>query len=167
MTFELGRNVNLKVVETLGHASHHQSYFETLHGGLFPGDAAGIYIRALDAVVPTTPPPFKLDTALASLEKLARLSPTVLYYSHFGNVKNPIQRLEAYGVQLKLWASIAQEELRNKHGFEQIRSRIVENDESLRRVLQFVKNHPVLNKTVLENSIMGVMKYAEKFVNAS
>jgi glyoxylase-like metal-dependent hydrolase (beta-lactamase superfamily II) len=166
MTFELGKNVNLKVVETLGHASHHQSYFETLHCGLFPGDAAGIYIRALDAVVPTTPPPFKLDIAVASLEKLARLSPTALYYSHFGKADNPIQRLEAYGVQLKLWASIAQEELRNKQGFEQIRSRIIENDESVRRVLQFVKNHPVLSETVLSNSIMGVMKYAEKFINA-
>ena len=167
MTFELGKNVNLKVVETLGHASHHQSYFDTLHGGLFPGDVAGIYIKASDAVVPTTPPPFKLDIALASLEKLARLNPTALYYSHFGKANNPIQRLEAYGVQLKLWASIAQEELRKKHGFEQIRSRIIENDESVRRVLQFVKNHPVLSETVLNNSIMGVMKYAEKFINAS
>jgi glyoxylase-like metal-dependent hydrolase (beta-lactamase superfamily II) len=163
MTLKLGKDVNLKVVETLGHASHHQSYFETLHGGLFPGDAAGIYIRALDVVVPTTPPPFKLDIALASLEKLVTLSPTVLYYSHFGKANNPIQRLMSYGTQLKLWTSIAQEELQNKHGLEQIRTRIIENDKSVGRVLQFIKNHPVLSETVLNNSIVGVMKYAEKY----
>jgi glyoxylase-like metal-dependent hydrolase (beta-lactamase superfamily II) len=162
MTLKLGKDVNLKVVETLGHASHHQSYFETLHGGLFPGDAAGIYIRALDVVVPTTPPPFKLDIALASLEKLVTLSPTVLYYSHFGKANNPIQRLMSYGTQLKLWTSIAQQELQNKHGLEQIRTRIIENDKSVGRVLQFIKNHPVLSETVLNNSIVGVMKYAEK-----
>jgi glyoxylase-like metal-dependent hydrolase (beta-lactamase superfamily II) len=163
MTLKLGKDVNLKVVETLGHASHHQSYFETLHGGLFPGDAAGIYIRALDVVVPTTPPPFKLDIALASLEKLVTLSPTVLYYSHFGKANNPIQRLMSYGTQLKLWTSIAQQELQNKHGLEQIRTRIIENDKSVGRVLQFIKNHPVLSETVLNNSIVGVMKYAEKY----
>jgi glyoxylase-like metal-dependent hydrolase (beta-lactamase superfamily II) len=162
MTLKLGKDVNLKVVETLGHASHHQSYFETLHGGLFPGDATGIYIRALDVVVPTTPPPFKLDIALASLEKLVTLSPTVLYYSHFGKANNPIQRLMSYGTQLKLWTSIAQQELQNKHGLEQIRTRIIENDKSVGRVLQFIKNHPVLSETVLNNSIVGVMKYAEK-----
>lgn len=162
MTLKLGKDVNLKVVETLGHASHHQSYFETLHGGLFPGDAAGIYIRALDVVVPTTPPSFKLDIALASLEKLVSLSPTVLYYSHFGKANNPIQRLMSYGTQLKLWTSIAQQELQNKHGLEQIRTRIIENDKSVGRVLQFIKNHPVLSETVLNNSIVGVMKYAEK-----
>jgi glyoxylase-like metal-dependent hydrolase (beta-lactamase superfamily II) len=163
MTLKLGKDVNLKVVETLGHASHHQSYFETLHGGLFPGDATGIYIRALDVVVPTTPPPFKLDIALASLEKLVTLSPTVLYYSHFGKANNPIQRLMSYGTQLKLWTSIAQQELQNKHGLEQIRTRIIENDKSVGRVLQFIKNHPVLSETVLNNSIVGVMKYAEKY----
>ncbi|MDH5460593.1 MAG: MBL fold metallo-hydrolase, partial [Candidatus Bathyarchaeota archaeon] len=29
MTFDIGNNVELKVVETLGHASHHLSYYET------------------------------------------------------------------------------------------------------------------------------------------
>jgi len=45
MTFDLGKNVEFKVVETLGHASHHQSYYETFGRGVFPGDAAGIYLR--------------------------------------------------------------------------------------------------------------------------
>jgi hypothetical protein len=69
----------------------------------------------------------------------------------------------SYGTQLKLWTSIAQQELQNKHGLEQIRTRIIENDKSVGRVLQFIKNHPVLSETVLNNSIVGVMKYAEKY----
>lgn len=36
MTFDVGNNVSLKAVETLGHASHNLSYYEPLHGGVFP-----------------------------------------------------------------------------------------------------------------------------------
>jgi glyoxylase-like metal-dependent hydrolase (beta-lactamase superfamily II) len=167
MTFSLGNNVNLKVVETLGHASHHQSYFETLHGGLFLGDAAGIYIHALDVVVPTTPPPFRLDVALASLEKLVELNPTALYYSHFGKATDAVKRLRACEAQLRLWVSIAEEGLRNKQDFEDIRAGIIEKDDSVRKVLQFLRKHPVLSETVLNNSIQGAMKFVEKSISAS
>lgn len=167
MTFELGNHVSFKLVETLGHASHHQSYYEPSSGGLFLGDAAGIYIRALDAVVPTTPPPFRLDIALASLEKLANLNPSSLYYSHFGKASDAVERLRIHEEQLKLWVSIAEEGLRNKQGFDDIRARIIQSDDSVRKVLQFVKKHPVLNETVLNNSIQGVMKFAEKSLGIS
>ena len=167
MTLELGDDVNLKVVETLGHASHHQSYFETHHSGLFPGDAAGIYIRNLDVSVPTTPPPFRLDIALASLEKLVKMNPTALYYSHFGKGDNAVQKLRAYEAQLKLWASIAEEGLRNQQDFDRIRTEIIEKDESVGKVLQFLKNHPVLSDTVLNNSVLGVVKFAERSMNSA
>jgi glyoxylase-like metal-dependent hydrolase (beta-lactamase superfamily II) len=167
MTFDLGDDVGFKVIETLGHASHHQSYFELVGGGLFPGDAAGIYIRALDVVVPTTPPPFRLDNAVASLEKLAVLNPTSLYYSHFGEASDAVRRLRAYGGQLKLWVSIAEDGLRGGQGFDEIRARIVESDDSVRRALRFVEEHPVLNETVLNNSVQGVMRYVERSMSIS
>ena len=91
MTFDIGNNVELKVVETLGHASHHLSYYETLSEGIFTGDAAGIYLNKFGVVVPTTPPPFRLDIALESLGKLINLKPRHLYYSHFGKADKPIE----------------------------------------------------------------------------
>ena len=36
MMFDVGNNISLKVVETLGHASHHLSYYEPLSEGIFP-----------------------------------------------------------------------------------------------------------------------------------
>ncbi len=84
MTFNLGKDLSLKVIEAPGHASHNLSYYEQCNHGVFPGDAAGAYIPEFDAVFPTTPPPFRPDIALVSLEKLIALNPAVLYYSHFG-----------------------------------------------------------------------------------
>jgi glyoxylase-like metal-dependent hydrolase (beta-lactamase superfamily II) len=163
MVFDLGKAVRLKVVETLGHASHHQSYYETLGRGLFPGDAAGIFLKEFDAVVPTTPAPFRLDTALASLDKLIGLKPRALYYSHFGEASNPVGKLQAYAEQLGLWAEIARQGIGEKRSLEEVRQKIVENDGQIRKAIRFIEAHPVLNETVLSNSVQGFMQFAEKY----
>ena len=80
-SFDLEGYGKLEVFETLGHASHNLSFLENLNGGLFPGDAAGTYFREFDAVIPTTPPPFRLDVALASLDKLIGIKPRPLLQS--------------------------------------------------------------------------------------
>jgi glyoxylase-like metal-dependent hydrolase (beta-lactamase superfamily II) len=163
MTFDLGKKVKLKVIETLGHASHHQSYYETFGGGVFPGDAAGIYLKEYDAVVPTTPAPFRLDSALAALDRLAKLNPTALYYSHFGKASNPIEKLEAYADQMLLWAKIARQGVQNKESVEEVRQKIVESDPSVRKVAKVLEEHSVLSETVLSNSVQGFMQFAEKY----
>lgn len=167
MTFDLGNSASFKVVETLGHASHHQSYYEPLAGKLFSGDAAGIYLRQLDVVVPTIPAPFRLDGALGSLEKLVSLNPSALCYSHFGVATNAVERLKAYAQQLKLWVSIAEQGVRNHQAFEVIRDDIVRTDGSISRALESMKAHPILAMTVLNNSVWGAIKYAEKFGNVT
>ena len=167
MTFSLGQNVNLRVVETLGHASHHQSYYETLGSGVFPGDAAGIYLRELNTIIPTTPAPFRLDTALEALDKLIGLNPKALYYSHFGEAVDPVGKLRAYSEQLQLWGKIAQRGVREKQSLEEMRQTIIENDPHVRKAAKFIKAHPVLNETVLNNSIEGFMQFAQSRGSAS
>ena len=167
MPFDLGNSVSFRVVETLGHASHHQSYYEPLAGKLFPGDSAGIYLRQLDVVVPTIPAPFRLDEALASLEKLVSLNPSALCYSHFGMATSAVEHLKAYAQQLKLWVSIADKGVRNNQAFEVIRDKIVETDSAISRALELMKAHPILGMTVLNNSVWGAIRYAEKFCNVS
>lgn len=162
MTFDLGGGIELKVIETLGHASHHQSYCEKLSQGIFPGDAAGIYLNEISAIVPTTPPPLRLDVALASLDKLISLKPKSLYYSHFGKASDGVKKLNAYVRQLKLWASIAKQGIDKGDELATITERIIENDESLRRALEYVKIHPVLGETVLNNSVQGVVDFVQK-----
>jgi len=167
MTFDIGNNIRLKVIETLGHASHHLSYYETLSEGIFTGDAAGIYLNKLDVVVPTTPPPFRLDIALESLGKLVNLRPKHLYYSHFGKAHNPIERLQTYAQQLKLWAKIAKQGIENRDNLEVTSKRIFESDAAAQKAAEHIKTHPVLSETVPNQSVQGFMEFVEKFGSIS
>ena len=90
--FNLGGSVQVKVLETLGHASHHLAYFDTDSQGVFQGDAAGIYFPKLDATIPTAPAPFNLEMTLASIQKMLKLQPKRLYYTHDGPVESGVER---------------------------------------------------------------------------
>ncbi len=160
--FDLGEGATLKVVETLGHASHNLSYHESFNRGVFPGDAAGTYFPEFDVVVPTTPPPFHLESALASLDKLISLEPTVLYYSHFGIAADGVKRLKDYKLQLELWAKIAEEGIKKNQTLEKVRDRIIAEDKVMTKIGDFVKAHRIYSKTVLENCVKGFMEYAKQ-----
>jgi glyoxylase-like metal-dependent hydrolase (beta-lactamase superfamily II) len=160
--FDLNGSAKLKVIETVGHASHNLSFQESFNDGVFPGDAAGTYFPEFDVVVPTTPPPFHLEVALASLDKLIDLEPTVLYYSHFGKATDAVQRLKDYKMQLQLWARIALEGVVKNWSPEQIRDRIIVEDEVMRQVVGFIKSHRIYSKTVLENCVRGFIEYAKQ-----
>ncbi|MGA3112093.1 MAG: MBL fold metallo-hydrolase [Candidatus Bathyarchaeia archaeon] len=160
-SFDLGGNGRLEVFETLGHASHNLSFLETLNGGVFPGDAAGTYFPEFDVVIPTTPPPFRLDVALASLDKLISLKPTALYYSHFGKASNAVQRLKDYKVQLQLWGKIADKGVREKQSFDQICEKIIREDKVMNRLASILSTHPIYSVTALGNTVKGFFEYAK------
>ncbi|MCW3994676.1 MAG: MBL fold metallo-hydrolase [Candidatus Bathyarchaeota archaeon] len=161
-TFDLGDGGKLCVLETLGHASHNLSFHESFNGGVFPGDAAGTYIPDCDVVVPTTPPPFYLDLALASLDKLIALKPSALYFSHFGKADDAVNRLRDYKVQIQLWADIAEEGVKHNRSLEQIRDNIIKQDPVMTIIADYVKAHRIYSKTVLENCVRGFMDYAKR-----
>jgi glyoxylase-like metal-dependent hydrolase (beta-lactamase superfamily II) len=160
--FDLGNGAKLSVNETLGHASHNLSFQESINGGIFPGDAAGTYLPEFDVVVPTTPPPFYLDAALSSLDRLINLEPTALYFSHFGKTSNAVERLKDYKLQLQLWADIAEEGVGKNWSLEQIRDKILSEDAAMRLVADFVKSHRIYSKTLLENCVRGFIEYSKQ-----
>jgi len=160
-SIDLSGGVRLAVIETVGHASHNLSFKESLNNGVFPGDAAGTYLPEFDVVVPTTPPPFYLDSALASLDKLISLNPSVLYYSHFGKASNGTQRLKDYKVQLQLWGKIALEGVAANQTFEQIQARVIAEDPVMREHATFFESHLIYRKTVLVNCLNGFIEWAK------
>ena len=125
-------------------------------------DAAGTYLAKYDVVVPTTPPPFYLDSALASLDKLISLNPTALYFSHFGKATDAVRRLREYKVQLQLWANIAEEGVKKNWSLKQTRDTIIAQDAVMSRIADYVKSHPIYSKTVLENCVLGFVEYAKQ-----
>lgn len=159
---DLGGSVQLRVLETLGHASHHLAYFESESRGIFQGDAAGIYFPQLDVTIPTSPAPFHLELTLASIERLAHLQPTRLYYTHFGPVDNAPERLKRYVEQLKLWAETVSEALKRGETPDSIREEILKRDPQMRAAAQFIQKHLVLREGVEMQSIEGFVEYFKK-----
>lgn len=159
MTFNLGKNLSLKVIEAPGHASHNLSYYEQCNNGLFPGDAAGAYIPEFDVVFPTTPPPFRPDIALVSLEKLIALNPNFLYYPHFGKASDAVRRLRDYQTQIKLWLKIVEEGVQRGDSVEAIRETIFREDQTIRKAVPHLKSNPVNRKALIENSVQGFIEF--------
>jgi len=162
MIFDFGGSVQLNVLETLGHASHHLAYFETETRGIFQGDAAGIYFPKLDVTIPTSPAPFHFELTLASLEKLMQLQPKRLYYTHYGPVENGVERLQKYEAQLQLWAKIVSEAARRGDTLESIHEQILKQDSQLRAVEPFIKEHLVLREGVMMQSVQGYYEYFKR-----
>jgi len=161
-TFDIGEGLSLETVEAPGHASHSLSFYEKFNNGLFPGDAAGVYLAEFDAIFPTTPPPFRPDIALGSIEKLISLNPSVLYYSHFGKAVDAIKRLRDHQSQIKLWLSIVEEGIRRGDTIDVIRERVFKEDASIRTVIPTLKNNPVHRKALVENSVQGFIDFVQK-----
>jgi glyoxylase-like metal-dependent hydrolase (beta-lactamase superfamily II) len=161
MIFDLG-SVQLRVLETLGHASHHLGYLENESRGIFQGDAAGIFIPQLDVTIPTTPAPFHYELTLTSLEKLAQLKPRQLYYTHYGPVENAIDRIKRYEAQLELWAKIVSEAVKKGDTLETIHGEILNQDPQMRVAADFITRHLVLRRGVVMQNIQGYVEYFKK-----
>jgi len=162
MVIDLGNHIELRVLETLGHASHHLSFFESNGQGIFPGDAAGIYVNLYDVIVPTTPPPFNLEVALASINRLIALKPKQLYYTHFGPSGNAVEKLEEYANQLRLWAKIISESIKNEEDFDTIHQKILQEDSSMKSAIDHLQSNIIFREGVINQDIQGFIEYLKK-----
>ncbi len=162
MVVDLGEGVDLKISEMPGHASHELSFYEKNSQGIFPGDAAGIYLNKFDAIIPTTPPPFHLEMALSSLRRLIKMKPRWLYYSHFGPAGDAVKKLETYAARLTLWGKIILEGMKSGENFETICKRISEKDPLTQEVEDYIKNHLILGRGIVMSNVYGFMEYFQK-----
>ena len=158
--YDLGKGLQVKAVGAPGHASHNMGFYERLNEAFFPGDAAGAYLREFDAVFPTTPPPFRPDIALASLDKIIRLNPKLLCYSHFGEANDAVLRLRNYQVQIRQWLFLVEEGLKRGDSDEKIMEIILGEDKTIREVVIFLRRNPMHRKALIENSVRGFIEFA-------
>jgi len=162
MIIDLENYVELKALETLGHASHHLSFFENHSQGIFPGDTAGIYVSAHNVIVPTTPPPFNLVATLASINRLIALKPKQLYYTHFGPARNAVKKLEDYANRLKFWAKIISDGMKNREDFDTICQKVLEKDDLMKSAVGYIQNNLIFREGVIKQDIRGFIEYLKK-----
>ena len=161
-TINLGDDGILTIFETLGHASHNLSFHESFNNGIFPGDAAGTYFPEFNMVSPTTPPPFYLETAIASLDKLITYRPSLLYYTHFGKVDDAVRRLRGYKAQLLMWDKIVKDAVKQNQPFEQTIEHVFAEDPIMSKLSTFLREHKIYAKTAIDNSLCGFIEYVKK-----
>ncbi len=94
--------VEIRVVETAGHAGHHHCYL--IENALFTGDTAGC-MMAGGPMIPATPPPeIHLEKWNASIDKMREISPDVIYLTHFGGYTDVGPMLDAAAERLEQWS---------------------------------------------------------------
>jgi glyoxylase-like metal-dependent hydrolase (beta-lactamase superfamily II) len=107
-TISLGDR-SLQVMHTPGHAGHHVCLIDSRSGGVFVGDAFGVFLPDVRVLRPATPPPeFDLELAIGSIERVAAADPSVLLFSHFGPSPD-VRALSTLAViRLREWTGIVE-----------------------------------------------------------
>lgn len=129
MKLDLGHGLALEIHLTPGHAAHHLSIFDRASGVLIAGEAAGVCIDGMVRLA--TPPPFKLEETLSSIDKLIALQPQRLCYGHFGCYDNGMERLKLYKEELLTWYETVNSAARAGKNPEDILLLLQEKDKSL------------------------------------
>ena len=160
MQLELGDGLTLEVYLTPGHAPHHISLFDRANSVLISGEAAGICTAG--AVRPNTPPPFKLEDALSSIDKLIALKPEKLCYAHLGCYDSGLERLKLYREQLLSWYNIINSAVKAGKSLEEILSLLREKDRSLDYLGSLGRDEYAREMALLGSSIQGLVELVRK-----
>lgn len=156
MKLDLGRGLVLEVHLTPGHAPHHLSLFDRRNRVLIAGEAAGV---CLDGVIrPATPPPFKLEETLSSMDRLISLEPRTICYGHFGCYGNALEKLRTIRLKLLIWHESVGSAVREGKSPEQILSLLREKDKSLDYLDSLDEPAYRRERTFLLNSINGLSR---------
>jgi len=93
----------ITALKTPGHAAHHLSYM--FNGILFAGEVAGLSYSFQDKTYarPATPPRFKLEISLESVQKAIDLNPQSVCLGHYGASNDALAVLNGGRDQLNRW----------------------------------------------------------------
>ena len=154
MIIDLGHGLVPEVHLTPGHAAHHLSLFDRQNGVLIAGEAAGVCING--AVRMATPPPFRLDETLSSIDRLILLEPKTLCYGHFGCYSNAMERLRLARSKLLTWYEIAGSAAREGKTAEEILGLLRTKDRDLDYLDHLGKDAYRREHDLLVNTINGL-----------
>jgi len=105
----------LQVFYAPGHAPHQIAVFERNTGGLFCGEALGLPVPGgQDIAVPSvSAQDFDMDRYLETVEKLKKLRPRKLFYSHEGGVREPEKLIASLEENVRLLGDLILKALRD------------------------------------------------------
>jgi len=164
---EFVANGKIEVIETLGHAPHHQSYLFDHY--LFAGEAAGVNIPISGNIFtrPATPPVFNYEISIASIQNLfaRNLADHMICYAHYGLKENAEKYLKIAKDQLTIWVQVI-DELFEKREQPDFFNQVIEE---LKKKDKYFSSINLLSKDISEkelyfigNCIKGILDYVQK-----
>ena len=118
---------DLRIFFSPGHAAHHIAIQDSLTGGLFCGDALGYISEDMPGMaMPVGLPPFDVAAYLETIDRLAGLSPSILFYVHHrarSEVDDLIRRVREMHIA---FGDIAQKALEAGEDEQKISERVLE-----------------------------------------
>ncbi|MBA4136444.1 MAG: MBL fold hydrolase [Opitutus sp.] len=99
-------------LDTPGHAQHHHAWWLETERTLFAGDVMGVVIDGGPCLPPCPPPDINLEQWLTSLKMIMALQPARVFVTHFGELDDPVKRLNELAERLLDWAEWIAEELK-------------------------------------------------------
>lgn len=154
----------VEIIETPGHAPHHQSY---LYGNiLFAGEALGVYFPLKNDFYlrPATPPKFFYDEASKSLEKIEKISECKVCFGHFGFNENSREIVKESKKQMKIWVETVYD-LVCKRGLDERKVIDFAKDELLKKDQRFSR-YILLDDDIkrredffIKNSLKGIFDF--------
>ena len=145
----------LVVIHSPGHAPHHAAFFLENRRILFTGDAAGMFMTG--HLIPTTPPPFRLDLAIKSLERFEGLKPLQIGFTHFGMSQSD-GYLEKAIEKKKLWVDLAKDVVEAGGGVDELHTKLLEVDEDYRNLCKYYSGSDVV-LTMYRVGLMGLVEF--------
>ena len=112
----------LRIIYTPGHAPHHMCIYETKSQGVFSGEALGNSPIGSNTVSPVAG--FDLDAALESVDKISKLSPKIIFFSHGGISREAARIMQSIRANTKAYGDIILEAMNAGEGKEQIAQRL-------------------------------------------
>jgi glyoxylase-like metal-dependent hydrolase (beta-lactamase superfamily II) len=156
-------NRSLEAIYTPGHAGHHVCLVDSDTGGVFVGDALGVFLPDLGILRPATPPPeFNLELAVESVGMVAEREPPILLFSHFGPADH-VAHLCALAVQrLQKWTAEVERILGDTDETEEIVRRLREATRSelqpaAGRLADLEDRYELLSS--YEMNVLGIVRY--------
>jgi glyoxylase-like metal-dependent hydrolase (beta-lactamase superfamily II) len=118
---DIGAGIDLSIIDTPGHASHHLCVFDPGSGCLFSGEALGHNHPELSILQPAVAPPgFDLEASKETIGKLRDLNPSVICFSQFGQRRDASFVMEEAERQLEQYHDLILAKLKEGAGTRQI-----------------------------------------------
>ncbi|MFW9896752.1 MAG: MBL fold metallo-hydrolase [Candidatus Thorarchaeota archaeon] len=159
-------NDRIKVIDTSGHAPHHQSYLFDEY--LLIGEAAGVNIPLPGKIYtrPATPHIFNYEISRKNIQKLleGNLGAKKICYAHYGMKEDVDLMLNIAKDQLAIWVEVIGRllYLKNEPDYiERVREELKKNDKYFTNIDLLDENKRKNEFFFVRNSIIGITNYLE------